>query len=80
MSFLRDDENNNDLQLPVALANAIKSAAVAGISAEGDSPPPSRPAPHYINIKRRRQFKSTENVSRNNNVNSDIMESPDKVH
>ncbi|KAI9328200.1 intraflagellar transport protein 43-domain-containing protein [Zopfochytrium polystomum] len=62
MSHLREEENV--LQLPFALASAIRSAAAADQSAEGDSPPPSRPAPQNIAGKRRRQFKSTENVSR----------------
>ncbi|KAJ3414201.1 hypothetical protein HDV05_006906 [Chytridiales sp. JEL 0842] len=71
-------EEDNTLQLPASLANALKSAAQADMSAEGDSPPPSRPAPQS---KRRRQiYKSTENVSRyNHDMHDAIDRSADDV-
>jgi hypothetical protein len=68
-------EEDNPLQLPQSLANALKSAAQADMSAEGDSPPPSRPAPQGMNVKRKRQFfKSTENVSKGFHEMQDVMD------
>ena len=80
MSFLRDDNDNTAMQLPVGLANALKQAMTADISAEGDSPPPSRPAPQHINGRRRRQFKSTENVNKGFNEPNQVKADTDKVY
>ncbi|KAJ1567400.1 Intraflagellar transport protein 43 [Cladochytrium tenue] len=64
MSHLGEEENS--LALPAGLARAIRTAATAG--QEGNSPPPSRPAPAQLGGKRRRQFKSTEGLARSRSL------------
>ncbi|KAJ3126847.1 Intraflagellar transport protein 43 [Nowakowskiella sp. JEL0407] len=57
---------DNAHAISAVLTKEINDAIRADIQSEGDSPPPSRPAPQPVSFanKKRRQFKSTENITK----------------
>ncbi|KAJ3048840.1 hypothetical protein HK097_010169 [Rhizophlyctis rosea] len=77
MSFLRDTSDDNvplsrvpasasgtQSQSTTELVQALQNAALEDRQAGGESPPPSRPPPMPVSGRRKRQYKSTENVAK----------------